>query len=99
MSQFDVCHLKDGRDNLVVILQNDMVDEFDTRIVAPLSDRPYRQLVRGVRVPVDFGHGSYVLHVDRLAAIPRRSIGAVVGSVATVEHQIKAALDLVFFGV
>ena len=99
MRQFDVCRLKDGRDHLVVILQNDLVDRLDTRIVAPLSDKPYKRLIEGLRVPVDFGEGPYVLHLDRMAAIPKRTIGSLVGTISAYERQIKNAIDLVFFGV
>ena len=99
MRQFDVCRLKDGRDNLVVLLQNETVDEFATRVVAPLSDKPFRRLVQGVRVPVDFGKGPYVLQLDRMAAIATAVIGVTIGSVAAHERQIKKAIDLIFFGV
>jgi toxin CcdB len=99
MRQFDVCRLKERGDQLIVVLQHDITDELDTRIVAPLSDRPYRRIVDRARLPVDLDGNHYVIQIDRLSAIERRAIGAVIGSLATNEQRIKSALDLLFFGV
>jgi toxin CcdB len=98
MRQFDVCDLRDGRDTLVVVLQHDVADELGTRIVAPLSDTPYRRLIADVRVPLEFEKRSFVLQLDRMAAIDKRSIGNTRGSIANEEHRIKTALDLLFLG-
>jgi len=99
MRQFDVCRLKERSDQLVVILQHDTIDELDTRVVAPLSDRPHRKLIDRVRLPVDLDGDRYVVQIDRLSAIERRSIGTVAGSLAGDEQRIKNALDIVFLGV
>jgi toxin CcdB len=100
MRQFDVCRLRGRRaEQLVVILQHDLVDDLETRIVAPLSDKPFRKLIAGLRLPVVFDGSKFILQIDRLAAIDRREIGAVAGSLATEEQRIKNALDLAFFGV
>jgi hypothetical protein len=99
MRQFDVCRLKERGDQLVVILQHDTTDDLDTRIVAPLSDSPYRKLVDRVRLPVDLDGNHYVVQIDRLSAIEQRTIGAVAGSLVADEQRIKSALDLLFLGV
>jgi toxin CcdB len=99
MQQYDVCRLKQKRDQLVVILQHDTTDELETRIVAPLSDRPYRKLIDRARLPVDLDGNRYVVQIDRLAAIERRTIGTVTASLAAEEQRIKNALDLLFLGV
>jgi toxin CcdB len=99
MQQFDVCHLKRRSDQLVVVLQHDMVDDLDTRIVAPLSDKPYRKLIGGLRLIVEFKGSSLVLQVDRLSAVERRELGKVAGNLGNEEARIKTALDLMFLGV
>jgi hypothetical protein len=99
MRQFDVCRLKGRADQLVVILQHDITDELETRIVAPLSDKPYRKVIDRARLPVDFDSGHYVVLLDRLSAIERRTIGTVVGSLVAREQRIRNALDLLFLGV
>jgi hypothetical protein len=99
MRRYDVCRLKDRADQLVVVLQHDITDQLETRIVAPLSDRPYRKVIDRVRLPVDFDGDHYIVQLDRLSAIDRRAIGTVVGSLVAHEQRIKNALDLLFFGV
>lgn len=98
MRQFDVCWLRPPHEGLVVILQHDLVDQLDTRVVAPLSDTPHRLLIDKLRLNVDFGHGEHLLQMDRLAAIPRAAIGQVAGNLDQEQDRIKAALDLLFIG-
>lgn len=99
MRQFDICRLKDRGEQLVLVLQHDIADELTTRVVAPLSDKPYRNLIARVRIPVEFDGSNFVVQLDRMAAIDVRGIGKVVGNLASEEQRIKNALDLVFFGV
>lgn len=99
MKQFDVCRLRNPPDQLVVILQNDLVDELGTRVVAPLSDETHRALIDVLRIPVEIDFGSYVVQLDRMAAIERRMIGQVIGTLAAEESRIKRGLELLFFGV
>jgi len=99
MRQFDICRLKDRSEQLVLVLQHDIAEELNTRIVAPLSDKPYRNLITQIRVPVEIDDNHFVVQLDRMAAIDRRAIGNVVGNLASDEQRIKSALDLVFLGV
>ena len=99
MKQYDVCRLRNPPDQLVVILQHDLVDELGTRMVAPLSDETNRALIDVLRIPVEIDFGSFVVQLDRMAAIERRMIGQVVGTLAAEENRIKRGLDLLFFGV
>jgi hypothetical protein len=99
MRQFDICRLRQNAEQLVVILQHDTVDELDTRIVAPLSDKPYRKMIGGIRLALEFDRTNFVLQLDRLAAIDRRAIGTVVGNLGADQYRIKNALDLLFLGV
>ena len=99
MKQFDVCRLRRPPDQLVVIVQHDLVDQLGTRLVAPLSTTSDRALVDGLRIAVELDLGSYVVLLDRMAAIEQRMIGQVVGSLSAEEGRIKRGLDLLFFGV
>jgi hypothetical protein len=96
MQQFDVCELKGGR-GLVAILQHDALDELATRIVAPLSDRPYRKVIDRARIEVEVEARRYVLQLDRMAAVETSGLGKVVASIAGEERRIKNGLDLLFF--
>ena len=99
MKQFDVCRLRHPPDQLVVILQHDLVDQLGTRLVAPLSATSDRALIDGLRFAVELDLGSYVVQLDRMAAIEQRMIGQAVGSLSAEESRIKRGLDLLFFGV
>ena len=99
MKQFDICRLRNPPDQLVVILQHDLVDELGTRVVAPLSDISHRTLIDALRLPVEIEFGSYVVQLDRMAAIETRMIGQVLGTLTAEEDRIKRGLDLLFFGV
>jgi toxin CcdB len=96
MRQFDVCALKDNR-GLVVILQHDALSELATRVVAPLSDRPFTRTIDRLRIPLDVDGRSVVLQLDRMAAIPSASIGRVIANLDAEERRIKNGLDLLFF--
>ena len=98
MRQFDVCRLKD-RNQLIVVLQHDVADGLASRIVAPLSDAPLRKPIDRIRVPIELNGDRYVVQLDRLAAIEKSAIGAVLGNVGDVDSQIKNGVDLLIFGV
>ena len=98
MRQFDVCRLK-GRDQLIVVLQHDIADELASRIVAPLSVAPPRKPIDRIRVPIELNGDRYVVQLDRLAAIEKSAIGAVLGNVGDADSQIKNGVDLLIFGV
>ncbi len=99
MRQFDVCRLKARSDQLVMILQHDTVDGLDTRVVAPLSKRPYRNLLERVRIPVRIDDDDYTVQLDRMAAVSVREIGSVRGRLGDYEQTIKNGIDLLLFGV
>lgn len=99
MRQFDVCRLKATLDQLVVVIQHDVADELATRVVAPVSDRPFTHVMTHLRIPVDLHDGQYLILLDRMAAIESRTIGDVVGNLSEQEREIKNGLDLLFFGV
>ena len=75
-------------------------DELGTRLVAPLSDDiGTARSSTALRIPVELDLGSYVVQLDRMAAIEQRMIGQVVGTLSAEESRIKRGLDLLFFGV
>ncbi len=99
MRQFDVCRLKTPSDQYILILQHDIVDGLHTRVVAPLSAEPYQQLIARLRIPVEFEGISYVVQLDRMAAIRTAEIGQVQGNLADFEHAVKNGMDLLLSGV
>lgn len=104
MQQFDVCHLRGpGRSTksagLVLILQADLLDTIETCVVAPLVTHDALPAIRKLRPEFVVGGKRYRLICDRLSALERKNIGAIVGSLKDHEWDIRRALDLVFVGV
>ena len=99
MRQFDVCRLRTAGGGLVVVLQHDVADELDTRVVAPLSDQPFRKLMAHLRIPVQVDGRRYVIQLDRLAAVTRGELGSVMLNLSDEGDRIKRGLDLLFLGV
>ena len=97
MRQFDVVRLKGGQ--LGVILQADLLDDRQTRIVAPLF--PSSEIIPTPRLHpvVRIGRRNYLIATEQLAAILKRDVEVVIGSVGEREYEVRRALDLVFFGV
>jgi toxin CcdB len=102
MRQFDVHRLKEARGRgsprLVVVLQHDVSDDLETRVVAPLArpqDIPHAQKLRPI---ISLDATDYVLVADRLAAVDRGSIGQRVGSAERHRDAIVTALDFLFTG-
>ena len=99
MNQFDVCRLRARPEQLVIVLQHDIADDLATRVVAPLSDVRHQKLITRLRIPVELDGGSFIVQIDRLAAVARSELGQVVANLADEERRIKDALALLFFGV
>lgn len=99
MKQFDIYRLQQSKgDRLVVILQHDTTENLETRIVAPLAQRSAIPPAERLRPTIEIGSREYVLVVDRIAAVERRSFGQRFGSVAGYRDDIISALDLLFTG-
>lgn len=82
-----------------IVLQSNPTDETRTVVVAPLV--PLSMLPGATRLHprVDFGTQSFALATHELGAAPRSAFGKVVGSAADANDRIKAALDLLLYGV
>ena len=97
MRQFDIVRLRGGQ--LGVILQSDLLDDRETRLVAPLF--PSNLIVPTPRLHpiVRVGRRRYLLATEKLAAVLAREVEAVLGSVGDREYEVRRALDIVFSGV
>ena len=104
MQQFDICRLKTARGTtrpagLVLILQADLMDTLQTRVVAPLV--PVNALPAMAKLRAEFIIDGKRLRLiaDRLSVLTCNDIGAVVASARGRQWDIRRALDLVFVGV
>ncbi len=104
MQQFDVCRLRpatkgDRSPGLVVILQADLMDSLQTRVVAPLVGLDALPAIARMRPEFDVSGKRYRLVADRMSVLRSQDIGTVIGSLKHREWDIRRALDLVFVGV
>jgi hypothetical protein len=100
MDHLDICRLRSGArsgpsaEGLVAILQHWIAAELETCVVAPLVPAVQLPAIDRLRPTVVIRKTPYVLAVDRLAAINRRSIGPTIGSIAEQRDRVTRALDL-----
>ncbi len=100
MPQFDVFHTRGSTVYpLVVDLQADLHSTLTTCVVVPMVDRVrYAQPASRLTPIVKIGTEQYVLLFPLMAAVPRTSLGGLVGSLARERATLIAALDLLVTG-
>ena len=102
MKQFDVCRIASGAskksERLIVILQHPHIDQLDTILAAPLYSPNDLAMITRIRVMVRINRRTYVVAVDRLAAVSTKQIGGPVANLEKHREEISRAWDLLFFG-
>lgn len=100
--QFDILDNPAPRSRLiapfVMVVQSHLYDEGPTVLVAPLFRMPGEAVLTKVTLSVDHQGETFVLMLSELAALDRRSLGAVSGSLADREDDIRRALDRLLTG-
>ena len=97
MAQFDVHRLGEG---LVVDCQSDLLDQIDSRFVAPLISRTAAPRTAARLNPVFEINGlEYVMLTQTASAVRRRELGPVIASLADRSFEITGALDVLISGV
>jgi toxin CcdB len=84
----------------VVVLQADVARGGHERVVAPVAPVEAFPVISGRLTPiVAIARGEFVLMVTSLTAIPARSLGRAIASLADRRNDIFAAVDYLIFGV
>src|SRR5262245_50141830 len=105
MSQFTVYKNKNPRSRttfpFLVDVQADLLDELETRVVAPLTKAPAlsRKPISRLTPSVEVDGENYLMITPQLAGIARSDLGAIVGSLSEQRAAIIGALDLLVTGV
>jgi hypothetical protein len=101
--QFEVYRVKGLRAgsavDLAVILQDDTLSYLSTRVVAPLVPVPTDFTVDRATPAFDIDGVRYMAAVHLVTTIPMRNLGTLVTSLANRDHDLKNAIDMIFFGV
>ena len=97
-AQFDLYRMQEG--SLVVVLQNDLLDELQTRVVAPLV--PANSVARNMKSlnpTVTLGEETYLVMPQLAATLALAEMGEKVGSLAMMHDAIVRAVDALLSGI
>jgi toxin CcdB len=104
MPQFDI-HARPGRHpddplHYLLNLQADLLDDLQTRLVAPLARLDaVKAPVRTLNPRIDIHGQSFLLLTHLSAAVPLRTLGATIGNAKGQRAEIIMALDLLITGI
>lgn len=98
MARYDVFDAADGS-GLLLDVQTNLLDIFETRLVAPLIlKRPGLHLIRRLHPEFEVAGKSYVMATHLLVAVPVAALGAPKANLADRHDDIVAALDMIVHG-
>ena len=83
----------------LVVLQHDRVSSVVDIVVAPLVRPSSRHARTRLHPTVDVTGETFVIFIEDLAAVPRHTLGRVVGNAEDSRYEIVGALDLLFTGI
>jgi toxin CcdB len=97
-AQFDLYRLTDG--TMVVVLQSDLLDQLNTRLVAPLIPATKLGRVMATLNPeVTLGADRYLLMPQLAATLTVAELGTRIGSLALLRDEIVRAMDALLSGI
>jgi toxin CcdB len=103
VQQFDIVENANpatrSRYPFLIVLQHDRVSTAATVIVAPLTELTPALASSQLHPSITVRGRRYSLMTEELAAVNRRSLGHVIGSVESLRYAIDAAIDLCFTGI
>ncbi|MEQ8294116.1 MAG: CcdB family protein [Roseovarius sp.] len=97
-AQYDVYRLRDGA--LVVVIQGDLLDQLQTRVVAPLVPAgKVKRVLRSLNPTVSLGEETYLIMPQLAATLTLAELGERIGSLSMMRDQITRAVDALLSGV
>jgi toxin CcdB len=103
VQQFDIVEnlnpITRNRFPFAVVLQHDRVSTFSVLVVAPLTAATPALIGSRLHPKFDLSGREFIILVEELASVARRTLGRVVGSAEPDRYAVVAALDLLFTGI
>jgi toxin CcdB len=103
MRQFDICENRhtatSKRAPYIVVLQSDLLDLLEVRLVAPLVRATGQRPIEKLMLPVEIANQLYLLSMIELASVRTQLIGKTIGTMDDRRDEIIAAIDLLITGV
>jgi toxin CcdB len=97
MARFDVYKSGNAR-GLLLDIQSDLLDEFDSRVVVPLLPAEDMQSVSRLHPVFVINDERYIMSTHLIFAIPVDRLGAKIGSLAQEDLVITSAVDTLLSG-
>ena len=99
MARYDVYRDPRGSENLLLCVQSDLLDQFDTRMAIPLLPQPLQEPPLKKLNPVFIiNDRSYVLFTQLMLSVPASALRVRVANAEAHRDEITAALDFLFQG-
>lgn len=99
MAKFDVFRDPRGTDNLLVVIQNDMFDTFDTRLAVPLLPaHPKRRPLKKLNPVFSIEGADYVLYTQHMLAVPKHVLKEPIANMRNARDEITMAVDFLLQG-
>ncbi len=99
MARYDVYRDPRGSDNLLLCIQSDIFNQFDTRVAIPLlPEHPHRSPLKKLNPVFVIGDRRYALYTQLLLSVPASALRERVGNIRDRHDEITAALDFLFQG-
>ena len=100
MAQFDLYKGPSSSADYLIDLQDDMLQNLSTRVVAPLvAPDKLGPPMKTLNPRIWIGGEPYILLLHLLAAIPATTLGSLVASAKSQRTDIIGAIDLLFTGI
>lgn len=99
MARYDVYRDPRGSENLLVCIQADLFDQFETRMAIPLlPESPGVVPLKKLNPVFTIEERRYVLHTQLMLSVPVSALRVRVADVEAHRDEITAALDFLFSG-
>ncbi|MDK3073482.1 CcdB family protein [Sedimentitalea sp. JM2-8] len=97
-AQFDLYRMAGGP--MVVILQSDLLDQLNTRVVAPLVPaHSVNRVLRSLNPVAVIGEESFLVMPQLAATLTLGELGTRIGSLAVLRDDILRAMDALLSGI
>lgn len=99
MARYDVHRDPRGSENLLVCIQADLFDRFETRMAIPLlPEQPHIAPLKKLNPVFKIEGRRYVLHTQLMLSVPVSALRMPIANIEANRDEITAALDFLFQG-
>ena len=99
MAKYDVYRDPRGSENLLLCIQSDIFDQFDTRVAIPLlPEHPHRVPLKKLNPVFVIEERRYALYTQLLLSVPASVLKDRIANIRDRSDEITVALDFLYQG-